>query len=58
MTLLSPLVVVGRAGQIWYATLCDNRLLQNAYFKLFAWIIVHDAIKLYGKGVGDLVASA
>jgi len=42
-----------RAGQIWYAT----ALSQNADFNLFAWLTVHNAVKLYGKCVGDLVAS-
>ena len=46
-----------RAGQIWYATVCDTRLPQNADFNLFAWLTVHNAVKLYGKYVGDLVAS-
>jgi hypothetical protein len=42
-------------------TVCDTTLsrAQNAdsNINLFAWLTVHNAVKLYGKGVGDLVAS-
>lgn len=47
-----------KAGAIWYATLCDKRLAQNADFASFATLTVHWAGQRFGQPEADAVQQA
>jgi Zn-dependent metalloprotease len=44
------------AGPIWYSTLCDNALHQNATFRQFAKLTVKHSRRTYGSGSKELDA--
>lgn len=47
-----------KAGQIWYATLCDPRLSSNAQFQDFANLTADNALKLFGQAEQQAVIDA
>jgi Zn-dependent metalloprotease len=47
-----------KAGKVWYATMNDERLSQDADFTAFADLTVDNAIKLFGASTGEAISSA
>ncbi len=47
-----------KAGAIWYATLCDSRLLANAQFADFAQLTADNAAKLFSSAKQQAVVNA
>lgn len=44
-----------KAGRIWYDTLCDKSLPQNADFEIFARHTIQHAAKRFNNTVADIV---
>ncbi|WP_192457374.1 M4 family metallopeptidase [Musicola keenii] len=47
-----------KAGQIWYAAMCDSNLPANADFSIFAKLTVEHAEQLFNKVVADIILQA
>ena len=47
-----------KAGHIWYDTLCDQRLANDADFSAFAQLTVDNASARFGQGSGEALTVA
>ncbi|MEE3652775.1 MULTISPECIES: M4 family metallopeptidase [unclassified Brenneria] len=44
-----------KAGRIWYDTLCDKSLPQNADFEVFSRLTIHHAAQRFDRAVADII---